>query len=610
MTVLASVLLAGLTGLAGPWDWPHVVVLGFGGLVTIAGIWAATTGHRNLQAAALAGLTAQLALFLRYLAGTPSLTDLRLIQIATVLVTLAVMVSVLLILIGAGRTAASLSGLAIGLVVVGADVWFGSSNPRSRPTPRDWPPEFVAHPKLGRIPPPSSEFKARYPDSRNGYLEAMDRRTATWEFQVMPGSIARLTLPPESPERLRVTIEKGNPDTTWHVQLSQARFRVVRDQFYYLSFKARADRPRPIGVGFGRNYPPWTTLGLYQTVTLRPEWSSFREILVHQGSDDNARVIFDLAAEAVAVEIDSVALRGPGSRIIEPLIQAGRYYAAYRTNTLGCRDRDYPAAGGLHTTRILVLGNAFAAGDGVREPDTFSRVLEHRLDSLRTADKAIQDHEVINCGVHGYGTHEQRVFFETLGQTYHPDIVIAVVGADANAWHSERRYRARMASARGRLATLSAVLRRLEAAADRRMALDYHESANDLSTLDGQARALGAKLVVAVSRHGAAARGDALLSTVRRVLEPAGIPILDLGRPGTSDSGGGGPGTSPGPEAHRAAALSLERWLVDSLGSDQATRRAVLRSQSVPGSREKEGPATNRLAGPSNLGPNPMLEHR
>lgn len=97
------------------------------------------------------------------------------------------------------------------------------------------------------------------------------------------------------------------------------------------------------------------------------------------------------------------------------------HYNAHR-----CRDRDYgpnPAPG---TARILVLGDSFAEGEGVRESDTFSRRLER---DLRAAGR---DVEVLDCGRRGRDFPALWDAFEELVAAYHPNVVVyAMVLNDA-----------------------------------------------------------------------------------------------------------------------------------------------------------------------------------
>jgi hypothetical protein len=96
------------------------------------------------------------------------------------------------------------------------------------------------------------------------------------------------------------------------------------------------------------------------------------------------------------------------------------HYNAHR-----CRDREPgPVTEGI--TRILVLGDSFTEGEGVREDDTFSRKLE-RL--LRAEGRHV---EVLNCGERGRDFPALYDAFVELTAAYQPTIVLyAMVLNDA-----------------------------------------------------------------------------------------------------------------------------------------------------------------------------------
>jgi lysophospholipase L1-like esterase len=101
------------------------------------------------------------------------------------------------------------------------------------------------------------------------------------------------------------------------------------------------------------------------------------------------------------------------------------YAVEFHYNAHLCRDKDLgPAVPG--TTRILVIGDSFTEGQGVREGDTFSRALER---DLRAAGRNV---EVINCGRRGRDFPALHDAFDLLVDAYKPDVVVyAMVLNDA-----------------------------------------------------------------------------------------------------------------------------------------------------------------------------------
>ena len=86
----------------------------------------------------------------------------------------------------------------------------------------------------------------------------------------------------------------------------------------------------------------------------------------------------------------------------------------------GLRDREYDAAHPPNTTRIVVLGDSVTFGPGVLAEETFSKQLEHRLNGLGDGRR----YEVINTGVIGYNTIQERARLERVGLQFQPDVVV------------------------------------------------------------------------------------------------------------------------------------------------------------------------------------------
>jgi hypothetical protein len=83
------------------------------------------------------------------------------------------------------------------------------------------------------------------------------------------------------------------------------------------------------------------------------------------------------------------------------------------SNSQGARGRrEYSVAKGPGT-RVVVIGDSYTFGEGVNDAQTFSAGLEQLLEG-----------EVINLGVHGYGTDQQWLRLRRDGLKYAPDVVV------------------------------------------------------------------------------------------------------------------------------------------------------------------------------------------
>jgi len=86
----------------------------------------------------------------------------------------------------------------------------------------------------------------------------------------------------------------------------------------------------------------------------------------------------------------------------------------FRTNSLGLRDKEFPIERTPGRCRIVVLGDSFTWGLGVKAEDRFTGILE----------KEHPEWEVFNFGVPAYGTDQELLLWEKHARFYQPDLVI------------------------------------------------------------------------------------------------------------------------------------------------------------------------------------------
>ncbi len=98
------------------------------------------------------------------------------------------------------------------------------------------------------------------------------------------------------------------------------------------------------------------------------------------------------------------------------------------TNSLGWRD-DEPHANKT-TTRIEIFGDSFTAGLGVDQEAMFTEVLEHDL--LKNSS------EVLSFALGGMGTGHAYHYFDQVGRSYDPDVVVLVFYL-GNDWYDNFR---------------------------------------------------------------------------------------------------------------------------------------------------------------------------
>jgi glycosyltransferase involved in cell wall biosynthesis/SAM-dependent methyltransferase len=147
-------------------------------------------------------------------------------------------------------------------------------------------------------------------------------RETRWWLQVHEGSVASLVERPGQSGAAQISIATAGATAGWHIQLNRLGLSVRGGQQYTISFRARADRPRSIGVGFSKAHTPWDGLGLYQSIELEPEWRSFAEDFVATEDESNARLHFDVGGSDASVELSEVHFQ-PSSE--EPTVEVPIY---------------------------------------------------------------------------------------------------------------------------------------------------------------------------------------------------------------------------------------------------------------------------------------------
>ena len=102
--------------------------------------------------------------------------------------------------------------------------------------------------------------------------------------------------------------------------------------------------------------------------------------------------------------------------------------ASLTVNRWGMRDRDRDPVKPARTTRIAVVGTSVVMGYGVENAETFSRILEERLDA--DAQRMGRRVEVLNFGVGRYSPVHRRLQIEHKVVAFEPDLILYVAHQD------------------------------------------------------------------------------------------------------------------------------------------------------------------------------------
>jgi hypothetical protein len=400
-----------------------------------------------------------------------------------------------------------------------------------------WDGPLEADDELGLVYPPYSEHRAYYPDNPRGYFKVEDLRQNPWRLRTT-GARAELVEGEVDLSRVGIRIhEGGSPDGS--LQVNQVGLSIRAGGRYHLSFQARADRTRQIAYGVGTGSNPLDGLGTYlhEVAELTTEPRVISSTFVASGTSHNAHIRFDLGVEPGTVTLTDIRLaQAPGFRPLEPPLTE-RFFVSYDVNGHGCRDRDYEVPRPADTWRILMLGDSYVMGLGVHEEDVISRRMERILNDMAAKAGAGERYEVINCGVSGFSTRDERIFYERLTD-YDPQIVVlGMVGNDDRSWLEDVRLGHFYLPGRAdHLSGLWNLVRRRRRSPP---PSSFEGSLAEVRQLDEAVRARGGRLAVFVFRNFLLdddpkapvwwrAWAD-LVNTMRAGLEGTDIPFIDAG---------------------------------------------------------------------------------
>jgi SAM-dependent methyltransferase len=128
-------------------------------------------------------------------------------------------------------------------------------------------------------------------------------------LRVGGGSLAHLDFPPDNRDIVKIAIERAETEVSSDIQVNQPGLKVGANQRCIVSFRARADAPRSIFVGFANAHAPWRNLGLYSQIELTSQWQSFEKTFISTEDDHNARIHFDVGHSDIPIQLSSVSFR-------------------------------------------------------------------------------------------------------------------------------------------------------------------------------------------------------------------------------------------------------------------------------------------------------------
>ncbi len=468
--------------------------------------------------------------FVGHVVATAPLFVFRLWQVAVVLGYTAVLLAGLTAAIrrSAFKSAVVAFG-AIGLALLTAEAAIGGPDGFSPTVGRvEWVGPTVLDSSLGLRFAPNTVARSLYPSNPRGYFDEPDALQRRWELAALENSKAQLLFPEDRPGVIRVSITEAPGKVTWHIALNQPRIRVVADERYEVRFRARADSARTVFVLVGEAHSPWGNLGLYREIRVDSAWREYTQTFRATASDRNARLYFDLGAETPSVEFSEISMRQISTNRAVQSDAPRESSVSYRINGQGCRGADVGPGPSPGVRRILILGDGASFGVGVHERDTYAARLQALLNESSSTQPTGQRYEVINCGVRGYSTDQERRLLESVVSLYAPQLILLAVSPDDDRFVADEDAFA-AAPAVGSLERffrtwgLVQSWRRPPPASP-----NFAAIVDGVRQIDLRARASGARLAVISLHHRPLPIWSGLDSALAKGLRSSNIPFLPL----------------------------------------------------------------------------------
>lgn len=162
--------------------------------------------------------------------------------------------------------------------------------------------EVLAQLDSHRLRPETVLVEAKREDAA---LVVIDLSRGRWEMHRRGDTDAKWDISADRPTLVRVDLAKIDGERG-HVQLAQRSIAVEKGKPYTISFWGRAAAHRVMGVSLCQTVEPWRNLGRYFETHLTKDWQPFHLDMVATETDTNGRLLIDLGASELAVELADI----------------------------------------------------------------------------------------------------------------------------------------------------------------------------------------------------------------------------------------------------------------------------------------------------------------
>jgi 2-polyprenyl-3-methyl-5-hydroxy-6-metoxy-1,4-benzoquinol methylase len=156
------------------------------------------------------------------------------------------------------------------------------------------------------------EADARPPRPRD--VDAIVRpfcRAENWTIVAAEGNQARLFLPTDFSDDMRVAFGAVAGSEAWRVRLVSRPWQMHAAAECFVSFRARADKPRTMVCTCKQRQQPWANIGLHAEVSLTTDWQTITHTFRPKADCPAAVFAFELGGSDIAVEIADIEIWHP-----------------------------------------------------------------------------------------------------------------------------------------------------------------------------------------------------------------------------------------------------------------------------------------------------------
>lgn len=428
---------------------------------------------------------------------------------------------------------------------------------------------FMKDPTLEYVRPPNARVLQYYPSDPREYFHSLARPDWFGDFdmrtfalyQHKPCEGSRLFLPPSPRGTLKVVNRcagDGGGVHAYDAQLIREGIELRVGLTYNFQFRARSTPPSSIDIDLLDQKTMQAGIMTRTTVELD---ETFRRVMFHvTPTDDFERVKWSILVghQDSVFEMTDAAIYANGDL---SLLETERHLVEMQMNSLGFRDREHKPEAPPGVFRIAVLGDSMTEGWGVHFEDLLTRRLERLLNEKKTGTESF---EVMNFGLTGYGSRQERLLYETLVSKLGPDLVIVMVCfnddmsavEEAEFLDNARKHREKLPLQ---------ILARFDAATNQRK-YDPSICVRELTQLAADCETNGARLALALFRQNHGPPWPEMREAIEEAFRGTGVAVIDVGKvldveDPNDELIAHAVDRHPGPKAHKLAAEFLHAEL-------------------------------------------------